>query len=115
MSIDHKPDDGEERRRIEGAGGSVQDGRVEGNLNLSRALGDHNFKQVRRIVWWLAVLFASLIAWVGADTVSCVASATGNWVAGSHDSLWDVMPERGAASRETDDNRAARCQDYCLR
>jgi serine/threonine protein phosphatase PrpC len=41
MSVDHKPDDELELKRIKSAGGTVIDGRVNGNLNLSRALGDH--------------------------------------------------------------------------
>jgi protein phosphatase 1G len=47
MSEDHKPEDENELRRIRGAGGEVtQDGRVCGNLNLSRAIGDLLYKQV---------------------------------------------------------------------
>ncbi|XP_078599728.1 protein phosphatase 1G-like isoform X2 [Branchiostoma floridae x Branchiostoma japonicum] len=46
MSIDHKPEDEEERDRILKAGGKVtQDGRVNGGLNLSRAIGDHCYKR----------------------------------------------------------------------
>ena len=46
MSIDHKPEDDVERNRIEKAGGHVTaDGRVNGGLNLSRALGDHTYKE----------------------------------------------------------------------
>ncbi|XP_078670201.1 protein phosphatase 1G-like isoform X2 [Branchiostoma floridae x Branchiostoma belcheri] len=46
MSIDHKPEDDEERDRILKAGGKVtQDGRVNGGLNLSRAIGDHCYKR----------------------------------------------------------------------
>lgn len=44
MSIDHKPDDIKELNRISAAGGYVVDGRVNGNLNLSRALGDFEYK-----------------------------------------------------------------------
>ncbi|KAH8372547.1 probable protein phosphatase CG10417 [Drosophila serrata] len=45
MSIDHKPEDDEEAARIIKAGGRVTlDGRVNGGLNLSRALGDHAYK-----------------------------------------------------------------------
>jgi protein phosphatase 1G len=40
MSIDHKPEDQLELARIKKAGGKVTpDGRVNGGLNLSRALG----------------------------------------------------------------------------
>lgn len=44
LSIDHKPDNEEELKRIEKAGSVVTDGRVDGNLNLSRALGDLRYK-----------------------------------------------------------------------
>jgi protein phosphatase 1G len=40
MSLDHKPEDDAEMKRIMKAGGKVTaDGRVNGGLNLSRALG----------------------------------------------------------------------------
>jgi protein phosphatase 1G len=40
MSIDHKPDDEIEKARISAAGGKISwDGRVNGGLNLSRAIG----------------------------------------------------------------------------
>ncbi|PAA80067.1 hypothetical protein BOX15_Mlig004716g2, partial [Macrostomum lignano] len=46
MSDDHKPEDEPERQRIETAGGHVtKEGRVNGGLNLSRAIGDHAYKQ----------------------------------------------------------------------
>lgn len=42
MSFDHKPEDEIEFERIRKAGGRVSlDGRVNGGLNLSRAIGDH--------------------------------------------------------------------------
>ncbi|CAG9326602.1 unnamed protein product [Blepharisma stoltei] len=44
MSQDHKPELENEFRRIKDAGGSVIDGRINGNLNLSRSLGDFNYK-----------------------------------------------------------------------
>ncbi|XP_014245235.1 probable protein phosphatase 2C 11 isoform X2 [Cimex lectularius] len=50
MSIDHKPEDEPELQRIEAAGGDVTgDGRVNGGLNLSRALGDHLYKRAKEL------------------------------------------------------------------
>ena len=44
MSADHKPEDDLEMRRIHTAGGKVTpDGRVNGGLNLSRAIGKKCF------------------------------------------------------------------------
>ncbi|XP_020277630.1 probable protein phosphatase CG10417 [Pseudomyrmex gracilis] len=46
LSLDHKPEDAPEMERIVKAGGEVtSDGRVNGGLNLSRALGDHAYKK----------------------------------------------------------------------
>ncbi|WRT65994.1 uncharacterized protein IL334_002945 [Kwoniella shivajii] len=45
MSYDHKPTNKEETARITSAGGFVEFGRVNGNLALSRAIGDFEFKQ----------------------------------------------------------------------
>mmetsp|Transcript_64967 Transcript_64967/g.149063 ORF Transcript_64967/g.149063 Transcript_64967/m.149063 type:complete len:381 (+) Transcript_64967:31-1173(+) len=53
LTKDHKPNDPVERQRIQAAGGQVQSSnlgkrvqyRINGNLNLSRALGDLDFKK----------------------------------------------------------------------
>ncbi|KAL1405210.1 Protein phosphatase 2C 2 [Vanrija albida] len=45
LSNDHKPTNKEETARITAAGGFVEFGRVNGNLALSRAIGDFEFKQ----------------------------------------------------------------------
>lgn len=46
LSYDHKPDNEEEERRIRAAGGYVAGGRVEGDLAVSRGLGDYRFKNM---------------------------------------------------------------------
>eukprot|EP00096_Caligus_rogercresseyi_P003254 TRINITY_DN159_c0_g1_i1.p1 TRINITY_DN159_c0_g1~~TRINITY_DN159_c0_g1_i1.p1 ORF type:complete len:430 (+),score=130.21 TRINITY_DN159_c0_g1_i1:334-1623(+) len=45
LSFDHKPNNPKEQKRIEGAGGFVDFNRVNGNLALSRAFGDFEFKK----------------------------------------------------------------------
>lgn len=44
MSFDHKPELEIEKNRIENAGGFIEDGRVKGVINLSRSLGDLEYK-----------------------------------------------------------------------
>ena len=49
LSRDHKPDDKIEKERIYKAGGTVDDGRINGNLNLSRAIGDFEYKSSKNL------------------------------------------------------------------
>ena len=44
LSHDHKPDDKGEMQRIKAAGGFVDDGRVQGIIAVSRAIGDWEYK-----------------------------------------------------------------------
>jgi len=45
LSHDHKPDNPLEKDRIMKAGGEIIEGRINGNINLSRAIGDLDYKQ----------------------------------------------------------------------
>jgi serine/threonine protein phosphatase PrpC len=45
LSFDHKPENEVEIARIEKAGSTITEGRVDGNLNLTRAIGDLKYKQ----------------------------------------------------------------------
>jgi len=49
LSKSHKPDNDEERSRIEKAGGEVSFCRVDGQLALSRAFGDIEFKHSKSV------------------------------------------------------------------
>ena len=49
MSMDHKPELPEEKNRIYKADGFITEGRVKGNLNLSRGLGDLEYKNNTKI------------------------------------------------------------------
>ena len=49
MSVDHKPDLQIEKNRIYKADGWITDGRVKGNLNLSRGLGDLEYKNNNKL------------------------------------------------------------------
>ena len=44
LSHDHKPDDPGEMKRIKAGGGFVDDGRVQGIIAVSRAIGDWEYK-----------------------------------------------------------------------
>ena len=46
LAYDHKPENEGERARIEKAGGHVENNRTNGNLAMSRALGDYVYKNV---------------------------------------------------------------------
>ena len=49
LSVDHKPDDEVEKMRINKAGGYVSEGRVNDNLNLTRAIGDLEYKKNKKL------------------------------------------------------------------
>lgn len=50
LSFDHKPMNPRELNRIKAAGGFVNSfGRVNGNLNLSRSIGDLKYKQTTHL------------------------------------------------------------------
>ena len=50
LSFDHKPDNPDEIERIRNAGGYVEDGRVDGELAVSRCLGDYHFKNIQTVL-----------------------------------------------------------------
>ena len=51
MTEDHKPNDEAEELRIKAAGGFVQMNRTDGQLAMSRAIGDYQYKYVKWFAW----------------------------------------------------------------
>ena len=49
LSDDHKPDNHDELKRIQNANHHVEDSRVDGNLALSRAFGDFQYKDQNQL------------------------------------------------------------------
>ena len=62
LSVDHKPTQQLERRRVLAAGGKIigkgENARIEGDLNLSRSLGDLRYKQNKNIAPELQIISA---------------------------------------------------------
>mmetsp|Transcript_19471 Transcript_19471/g.35307 ORF Transcript_19471/g.35307 Transcript_19471/m.35307 type:complete len:345 (+) Transcript_19471:50-1084(+) len=95
-TMDHKPHNPVERARIEAAGGHVETSkgkphRIDGNLAVSRGLGDFAFKSNRRLS-------------PAAQKVSCAPDVynihglhPGSFVLLACDGLWDVMSTEDAA------------------
>lgn len=94
-TIDHKPSHPLERARIEAAGGQVCGGRkarIDGNLAVSRGLGDFDFKGERKLP-------------AAEQKVSCIPDIyevsgiqKGALLLLACDGLWDVMTTKQAAA-----------------
>lgn len=85
MSIDHKPDLDIEKARIYKAGGWVEEGRINGNLNLSRCLGDLEYKQNKDITP------AEQIITANPDVVVENLSSDVEFIILACDGVWDCM------------------------
>jgi serine/threonine protein phosphatase PrpC len=87
LSVDHRAGDQAERQRIESAGGFVLAKRVNGVLEVSRALGDHSLKSV-------VVSTPSL-----RETVLCEAD---EFLILACDGLWDWIDDEAAVALASD-------------
>ncbi|KAJ3338920.1 Protein phosphatase 2C 2 [Gonapodya sp. JEL0774] len=85
MSEDHKPGNPEESARIMRGGGFVEYGRVNGNLALSRALGDFEFKQNPSLPAEEQVVTSF------PDVVSRKVAPTDEFLVLACDGIWDVL------------------------
>jgi len=106
LSTDHKPMDEKERERIEAAGGFVEFNRVNGNLALSRALGDFVFKmndklsQSEQIVTCLPDILHEIIE---PDWDFIILACDGIWDVLSSQEVTDFITERISRGMEPED------------
>ena len=92
LSTDHKPELASESSRIEAAGGYIANGRVNGNLNLTRSLGDHEYKGDKALP-----PEKQIITCVPDITIHAIDDTTDFIVLGC-DGIWDVMPNSDAVN-----------------
>jgi len=85
LSRDHKPNDLKEKERIIAAGGSVDFNRVNGNLALSRALGDFLFKMNDRLAQNEQIVISE------PDVEECVVTEEWDFIVIACDGIWDVL------------------------
>lgn len=91
MSFDHKPMSDIESKRISEAGGFVnQFGRVNGNLNLSRSIGDLKYKQVPNITPAKQMITAE------PDIKSVTLNDEDEFVILACDGIWDCLTNEEA-------------------
>jgi len=92
LSEDHKPQLESEERRILAAGGKVLNGRVNGNLNLTRTLGDHQYKRNKALK-----PEEQIITCVPDIKTYDIKDETDFLILGC-DGIWDVMPDQEAVN-----------------
>jgi protein phosphatase 1G len=94
LSFDHKPNDKEETDRIVGAGGFITSAnghfRVNGNLNLSRSLGDLKYKQNKTLPREQQMITAQ------PDLLTETLCPGDEFIIMACDGVWDVMSNQQA-------------------
>jgi len=90
LSTDHKPDDPIEKARIEAAGGFVEENRVNGSLNLSRSLGDFEYKSSHNID------FTAQMVTCDPEVRSCTRQPSDEFIILACDGIWDCLSSEEA-------------------
>eukprot|EP00128_Syssomonas_multiformis_P018928 Colp12_sorted_trinity150504_noHs@35541 len=92
LSYDHKPMNESEYKRIFAAGGFVDFGRVNGNLALSRAIGDFEFKNNSKLKAEEQIVTAN------PDIIVKKITNEEEFIILACDGIWDVMSNQDAVS-----------------
>ncbi|KAL9042867.1 MAG: hypothetical protein Q9180_000290 [Flavoplaca navasiana] len=116
LSFDHKPQNEGEKARICAAGGFVDFGRVNGNLALSRAIGDFEFKKSADLSPEQQIVTAF------PDVVSHQISDDDEFLVIACDGIWDCQSSqavvefvrRGIAAKQTLSKISENMMDNCL-
>ncbi|OIW04970.1 hypothetical protein TanjilG_01166 [Lupinus angustifolius] len=116
LSKDHKPDLVAEKDRILKAGGFIQVGRVNGSLNLARAIGDMEFKQNKFLPVEKQIVTAD------PDIISIELCDDDEFLVLACDGIWDCMSSQQLVDfihgqLKTENKLSAVCEkvfDKCL-
>ncbi|KAI2627399.1 PP2C-domain-containing protein [Hypomontagnella submonticulosa] len=116
LSFDHKPQNEGEKARITAAGGFVDFGRVNGNLALSRAIGDFEFKKSAELAPEQQIVTAY------PDVVTHEISDDDEFLVIACDGIWDCQSSqavvefvrRGIAAKQDLDKICENMMDNCL-
>ncbi|KAJ4408005.1 Protein phosphatase 2C 2 [Gnomoniopsis sp. IMI 355080] len=116
LSFDHKPQNEGEKARITAAGGFVDFGRVNGNLALSRAIGDFEFKKSAELAPEQQIVTAYpdvVVHDLAEDDEFLVIACDGIWDCQSSQAVIEFV-RRGIASKQDLDKICENMMDNCL-
>merc|ERR1712070_1191178 len=116
LSFDHKPQSEGEKARICAAGGFVDFGRVNGNLALSRAIGDFEFKKSADLPPEQQIVTAFpdvTIHEIGEDDEFLVIACDGIWDCQSSQAVVEFV-RRGIAAKQELHSICENMMDNCL-
>lgn len=116
LSFDHKPQNEGEKARITAAGGFVDFGRVNGNLALSRAIGDFEFKKSAELAPEQQIVTAYpdvVVHEMGDDDEFLVIACDGIWDCQSSQAVIEFV-RRGIAAKQDLDKICENMMDNCL-
>ncbi|KIW70908.1 hypothetical protein PV04_03139 [Phialophora macrospora] len=116
LSFDHKPQNEGEKARISAAGGFVDFGRVNGNLALSRAIGDFEFKKSADLSpeQQIVTAFPDVITHeISPDDEFLVIACDGIWDCQSSQAVIEFV-RRGIAAKQELHSICENMMDNCL-
>ncbi|KAK3360197.1 phosphatase 2C-domain-containing protein [Lasiosphaeria hispida] len=116
LSFDHKPQNEGEKARITAAGGFVDFGRVNGNLALSRAIGDFEFKKSAELAPEQQIVTAYpdvVVHDLAEDDEFLVVACDGIWDCQSSQAVVEFV-RRGIAAHQELEKICENMMDNCL-